>query len=386
MRIAVYHNLPSGGALRVLEAYLKYQAAHHHIELFLPETANDEFVPLSPYVAKVHRFPMQAVRGKLGNYTQLREVARLGKRAASAIDAGSFDVVLASASIITQSPEILPYVRTPTLYYAPEYYRLVLDKQIVNRSMPERLTWWGLAPRRAWAKRFDRKAIHQATKVFTHSRFAAERLQHFYGINGEVVLLGVDTAQYHPTGVPRQGFVLSVGAVAPVKGHGFVVQALATLPPGQRPALVVVGDRGEYGSQLEREAKEAGVGLTIKQKIPFPEVVESYNQAGVLAAGQYQEPFGLITLEAMACATPVVAVAEGGLKETVTDNQTGLMTPRDPVAFGKAIRRILDDKALALRIGQAGRADVEKRWQWAECAAKVDGLLEATATTKRVRR
>ena len=379
MKIALYHNLPSGGALRVLESWLRLSRAGHHVELFLPETANDDFVPLSPYATATHRFPAPAVRGKLGNFTQLPEIDRMGKVIATAIDGGGFDAVYACASQLTQAAEILPHLRTPSLYYGPEHFRALYDRSVVRSSGTALVKQVILAPRRRWLKRFDRQAIRSADRVMAHSKFSAGILNQIYGVTADVVYLGVDSDQYRPGPPTRQPFVLSVGALAPVKGHQFVIESLGTVRKDQRPALTVIGDRGEYGEDLKRLAQTADVELTLKQGIPFPEVVELYGHATVLAAGQYQEPFGLITLEAMASQTPVVAVREGGLAETVTDNQTGLLTPRNPQAFGKAIRSVMDDPQLAAALGKAGRKDVETRWQWQATADKVDALLEQIA-------
>src|SRR4051794_17106513 len=123
MRLALYHNLPSGGALRVLEAFVRHQCSRHRIELFLPDSANDEFVRLSQYAAATHRFPTPRIPPKIGKFTELYGISRLGRTVARSIDAGRFDALLACASQVTQSAEILPYLSTPTVYYAPEHFR-----------------------------------------------------------------------------------------------------------------------------------------------------------------------------------------------------------------------------------------------------------------------
>ncbi|HEU0317526.1 MAG TPA: glycosyltransferase, partial [Solirubrobacteraceae bacterium] len=82
---------------------------------------------------------------------------------------------------------------------------------------------------------------------------------------------------------------------------------------------------------------------------------------------------------AMACATPVVAVAEGGLVETVRHDDTGLLVARDPAALGGALARVLDDPQLAGRLGAAGRARVVADWSWERTAADFDARLAALA-------
>ncbi len=374
MKIAVYHNLPSGGALRVLQAYLSHRPDGHQAELFLPDSANDEFVPLSPFVDHVHRLPYPQVQSKIGNITQLREIRRFAERTSEQIDGAGFDVVLASASQLTQAPEILPYVKTPTLYFAPEYNRMVYDKPF-GRTAKQRLRDLAFYPRRQWIKNFDARSIRAASKVFTNSNFSQGNLRRVYGVESEVVYNGVDTDEFRPLRLRREGFVLSVGALAPIKGHGFVIDALATIPDPERPKLVIIGDRGGDASQFVEQANRLSVKVTVLKNIPFPEVVGYYNKASVVAAAQYAEPFGLIAIEAMACETPIVAVAEGGLTESIVPNQNGILVERDPQQFGAALQRLLKDRELSERLGKNGRADVLEHWQWSRTAEHIERLL-----------
>ena len=380
MRLAVYHNLPSGGALHVLESFLRHVELER-VELFLPETANDRFVQLSRHAARTTRIPARIPRRRYAEYVIPRVAPACGRAAARAIDAGRFDAALVGASTLTQAPEVLPYLRTPSLYYAPEHRRAQYDRRVDHprRTMRALAFDASYAPLEAWLKRFDRTSIGRATSVFTHSRFAAENLRRVYGVDAAVVRLGVDATLYRPLRRPRERLVLSVGALDPRKGHQFVIEALAAVPPARRPRLAVVGDRGDYESELRRLAGRAGVELRVERDLPFEALVDLYNRAAVLAAGQVEEPLGLVTLEAMACETPVVAVAEGGLRETVENGRTGLLTPRDPLAFGDALQRVLDDPELAARLGRQGRAHVLEHWRWSDTARAICWLLERTA-------
>jgi glycosyltransferase involved in cell wall biosynthesis len=212
----------------------------------------------------------------------------------------------------------------------------------------------------------------------THSQFTRQTLKEVYGVEAEVVLLGVDASAFTPGEQPHEGYVLSVGALHPLKGHDQVIEALATLPQ-PRPRLVVVGDRGELSVSLLELAQASGVELELRSKLGLGEVVETYRRAGVVACAQIREPFGLVPLEAMACATPVVAVAEGGFRETVGDGETGLLSERDPHALGAALERVLGDDELARRLGMKGRETVLRNWTWERTSAAFDSILERCA-------
>ncbi|WP_431844374.1 glycosyltransferase family 4 protein [Paraconexibacter algicola] len=207
-------------------------------------------------------------------------------------------------------------------------------------------------------------------------------MRDLYGRDAEVVPLGVRVEDFAPpVGAtddlrPRERRVLAIGALHPLKGHDFVIEALATIPRSRRPPLTIVGDRGLVERQLRDLAAARGVELDLRQAIPFPELVGLYHRCGVLAAGQIREPFGLVTLEAMAAELPVVAVDEGGFRETVHAGVTGLRLPRDAQQFGAALVAVLDgeDGAVAERV-VAAAADVRERWGWASTAAAYERLL-----------
>lgn len=378
MRIALYHNLPSGGALRVLEEYVRHMGKHH-LELFVPNTVERGFRDLETRIANVRVFKVPGDDSRLGRYRRLRAVPKFGRQIARAIDAGDFDVVLAGASFITQAPEILPYLKTPTVYFCPEPLRAVYDRELnaADRSGRTLLRSLYAAPYDRRRAQLDRRSIRRADRIFTNSKFTRRRLREIYGVNSEVIYGGADPKLFKPERQPRDGFVLSVGALHPAKGHQSVIDAVAGIKVGKRPNVIVVGDRGDYAAELEALALRDGVRLKIRQQVPLPELISLFQRATVFCAAQHLEPFGLVVLEAMACQTPVVAVHEGGFKESVQDGKTGLLANRKDL--GLAIERVLASPRLAKRLGAAARADVVRRWQWPRMAREIDRLLAKTA-------
>lgn len=97
------------------------------------------------------------------------------------------------------------------------------------------------------------------------------------------------------------------------------------------------------------------------------------------------EPFGLINLEAMACETPVVASAVGGILEVVEDGKTGLLVPpAKPEALAQALTRVLENPELGARMGRAGRKRVEEKFSWVSVAERTEQVYaEAIAEFKR---
>ena len=110
------------------------------------------------------------------------------------------------------------------------------------------------------------------------------------------------------------------------------------------------------------------------------ELAVQFNQARFCVYAPVLEPFGLVPLEAMACGSAVVGVCEGGVKESVVHQQTGLLVERDPVKFAEAIRFLLANPALAAKYGCNGREHVIKNWTWSQSTAKLeDHLIDCAA-------
>jgi glycosyltransferase involved in cell wall biosynthesis len=155
-------------------------------------------------------------------------------------------------------------------------------------------------------------------------------------------------------------FVLFAGRLSPEKGVLELVAAADGIP------LVVVGD----GPLRERVPGARGF-------VAHEELLRLYERAAVVAVPSYREGFGVVCAEAMAHGRPVVASAVGGLLDLVSDGVTGLhVPPGDIPALRAALERLLADRDLRRRFGDAGRERVRERFSW---AAVTDSTLAAYA-------
>lgn len=387
--VAVVHDLPAGGgAYRVLAEVLA-QLPQHRFTVYTPrpEPVPGARLVALPDAVTTKRFAPEVAASN--RYRELWSLPARGRTLAAAVDAGGHDVALVLPTELTGGSEVLPALRrTPSLTYVPEPLRTAYEPE-PEFARPEGLRWTltrrGLNPFERKRVALDQAAVRAATRVVTHSQFTAAAVRELYGRDAEVVPLGVRVEDFAPEpGIafePRDRRVLAVGALHALKGHDFVIEALATIPAASRPPLTIVGDRGLVEQPLRELAVARGVALDLRQAIPFAELVGLYHSCGVLAAGQVREPFGLVTLEAMAAELPVVAVDEGGFRETVRDGETGLRVPRDPRAFGAALLAVLDgqDEGAPARV-RAAAADVSDRWTWTATAAGYERLLREVAS------
>jgi glycosyltransferase involved in cell wall biosynthesis len=143
----------------------------------------------------------------------------------------------------------------------------------------------------------------------------------------------------------------------------FIIRALAQVRR-HRPRLVWIGNAVDplYLDELRRQAASSGVCFEPKVNIPDAEIVTILNRARIMAYAPRLEPFGFAALEGNSCGLPVVAVAEGGVRETITDGLNGLLVEYDPKAMARAIDNLLDRPEYARQLGENGCRVVAERW------------------------
>ncbi len=204
-----------------------------------------------------------------------------------------------------------------------------------------------------------------------------------------VVPLGADQRFFRPGldtkevgaryGLEAGRWLLSVARLTRHKGIDTALQALARLS-GDYPDLryAVVGE-GDCRESLEAEARDLGVADRVKflAGVPDGDLPALYNRAeiylGVSRLLERQvEGFGISLCEASACGLPVVAGRSGGIPEAVRDEETGILVDAESAeAVAGALRRLLDDRSLRVRMGAAGRRLVETRFNWDRVTAEL---------------
>jgi glycosyltransferase involved in cell wall biosynthesis len=390
MKIAIYHNLPSGGAKRTLYESMKRLAERHVLDVYTLDTSDQNFCNLKALSNKefvLHFSPAKRFRSPLGRLNQiqrwrdLQRLDRLAHQTAKVIDDGDYDIVFAQPCMWTQAPLILRYLKTPTIYYCHEPPRHLYEGPFrsVEARMNLRTALDAIDPfiglYQTTARRLDRSATRAARLVLVNSVFIRDRVRQIYGLEPTISYHGVDTAVFCPEpGSQTKPYVLSVGAIQPHKGFDFLVESLGQISEEIRPPLHLVGNMDSPNEQnvLQTLAKVTGVDLHIELGVDQATLVQRYNEASLVAYAPYNEPFGLVPLEAMACGKPVVGISEGGVKETVVDNFTGRLVERDSRKFAQAIQALYADRALANQYGRNGRKHVLENWSWEKSAGQLE--------------
>jgi glycosyltransferase involved in cell wall biosynthesis len=168
-----------------------------------------------------------------------------------------------------------------------------------------------------------------------NSAFVADRIRRYYGRAAEVLAPPVDTGFFRATGDARERFALMIAALAPYKKVDRAIDACSVA----RIPLVVVGD-GPERARLEARARAADVEVRFAGRVDRTEIrrllstAAFYLQPGI-------EDFGIATVEALACGTPVLALAQGGVLDIVEEGRHGhLFAGTGPAEVAEGIDKI----------------------------------------------
>ncbi|RAP45911.1 MAG: glycosyl transferase [Methanosphaera sp. rholeuAM6] len=387
LKIAVFHNLPSGGAKRSLYTYIQYLTQQGHIvDVFIPETANEEYLPLENVATSVVKYDVKPsfIREKIYSVfsyvpaiikqVSVDNVIKTEQKIAEDLNNSGYDIVYCEQDQYTMTPAIFKYLKKPSIYYCAQPIR----KEKILKKVNEQKTKAGIFNHpliKPFAKYYvnrvetndyerDIEFAEYSTNLLTNSYFTRENILRQYGKNAFVSYIGVDNNMFTPLNLKRDNYVLSVGTCIPPKGYDFLIRSISHIPKEIRPELVIVGNSSDelWIEYLKTLAEEKEVDLDILTQISDEELINLYNKAKLVVYAPYLEPFGYVPLEAMACGTPVVGVKEGGLRESILHNKTGLLTQRNEEDFANAIMKLMEDEELWDRLSSTGVKYIESIW------------------------
>ena len=233
----------------------------------------------------------------------------------------------------------------------------------------------------------------------------AAELRRHYGARPEQIVIvppGVDLHTFHPCDQPKSRaqfgvaqdaqVILFVGRIQPLKAPDTLIRAVAELARREprrhdRLRLIIIGSPSgpdaAWSLTLPTLAAQLGVGdlVEFRPHSERGELFRWYCASDVVGVPSYNESFGLVALEAQACGRPVVATDVGGLRQTVSDQQTGLLvTGHEPEAWADALAAVLDHPDEMVRMG-ANSAAHASRFSWDNtAAATLRAYAQALAT------
>ena len=313
----------------------------------------------------------------------LAEMNQHSEQCAQAILQGGFDLVFAASCRFFLVPRLgtflrghgLPlslYLQEParSRYEAmPELPWIAPAKPTERRSLLRHGFRWAADQRNnSDLRREARRELEDAKAydlLLVNSFFSRETIVRVFGLDARVCYLAYDATRFRrlDPSPPRERFVIGLGSMHRIKGVDTAIQTVARLS-SPRPPLVWVANSEDpaYRRDMEALAAHEQVDFQVHSRVDDTTLMELLNRAAVMLYTSRLEPFGYAPIEANACGVPVVAVAEGGIRETVIDGVNGALCDRDPQALAHAIQRFLDDPKLAAAQGAAGERMSREKW------------------------
>lgn len=253
----------------------------------------------------------------------------------------------------------------------------------------------------------EERLMQDANRIIAECAQDQEDMQRLYSADATriaIVPCGFDADEFWPVTAsarahldlqPDDFIVLQLGRIVPRKGIDNVIRAMAVLREQYRISgkLLVVGGNAPLPDpqatpelmRLMALADTLGMSdaVTFTGQRPRAILRYYYSAANVFVTTPWYEPFGITPVEAMACGTPVIGAAVGGIQSTVIEAQTGyLVPPNNPDALAERLAWLHYRPQIAQRMGWAGMHRAYRYFTWRKVAAQIaDVYYAASATT-----
>lgn len=356
MRIAVFHELNSGGARRGANEFaLTFKKLGHTVDFY---STDEQFYDEKKYYSNIFRYPFHAVHWSGGNWkprlyrdtVELFKLCFLHRKIAQDVDRSHYDFVLIHPSKYTQAPFLLRWLRTLKLYYCQETLRMVYEPifEIPRDLHPAKKMYEQCI--RFIRKVIDRQNIRGADYIFANSTYTQSNIFNAYHLKSTVCHMGVDAKVFYPSG-QKSVDLLFVGTRDENEGFALFQQAIKYMK--YKRAKIHYLLRGENWTSNDRELRSL------------------YAKSNIVLCFGYNEPFGLIPIEAMACGATVIALNEGGYKDSVKNGKTGVLVEKDAKEIARACDRLLQNRKKLVVMQKAAIKDMQTYWTWARGAKQI---------------
>jgi len=290
-----------------------------------------------------------------------------------------------------------------------------------NYGIPLVVTVHSLEPLRPWKRDqlgggydftcwLERTALEMADAIIAVSSETQRDVEKLFAVDPakiHVIYNGIDPEEYRPAATakalthyginPEVPYILFVGRITRQKGLAHLIRAIRFLDPGFQVVLCAgAPDTPEIAAEIKDAVataqQERGGIVWIEEMLDDVSKIELYTHASVFVCPSIYEPFGIINLEAMACGTPVVASAVGGIPEVVAHGETGYLvgieqmaaSPFEPVHpeqfsqdLATRINELMANPGLREAFGTAGRARAREVFSWSSIATQTRDLYKS---------
>jgi phosphatidyl-myo-inositol dimannoside synthase len=332
---------------------------------------------------RVKRLPLEMRNRAISNWTSLKHYVRTVRAVRQLVKRESVGMIHAARPLSEGLVARMVRLRTGIPYCC---YTHGEDINIATTS--RELQW------------LTRRVLRSANAVIANSNFTRDLLLQDWNVPPDRVRLlhpGVDCEYFHPAppdtearkrfGWEGRQVILTVGRLQRRKGQDVMVEVVARLRE-RFPNLLyaIVGD-GDERPRLNEIVTRLGVASHVQflGEVKDSELLHCYQQCDMFAlpnraVGKDVEGFGMVLLEAQACGRPVLTGASGGTAETMRNGETGVMVACDRADEpATALAELLADGEKLDRMGRAGRAWVEGKFNWPALAVEAQAVFASVA-------
>jgi len=320
-RVAIVHDwlVVYGGAERVLRELLAIypDAALYAVVDFLSAADRAKLFGKRAVTTFIQKLPFAE--------RHYRRYLPLMPLAVEQIDLADYDLVISSShavakGVITGPDQVhVCYCHTP-IRYAWDLQHQYLRQAGLRRGFRAALARLVLHYIRLW----DVRTAHGVDHFIANSCYIARRIRKVYGRGATVSYPPVDVDAF-PLRIRKDGFYVAAGRLVPYKRFDLIIRAFAMMPDRQ---LIVIGD----GPEIPRLRSLAGPNVTLLGFQDRPVLLDHLQRARAFITAA-EEDFGIITVEAQACGTPVIAFGRGAARETVVGLNDGEGRPATGVFY-----------------------------------------------------
>jgi glycosyltransferase involved in cell wall biosynthesis len=231
---------------------------------------------------------------------------------------------------------------------------------------------WLTRKLRDYILRLEKEAVLRAARVCCNSERTRQKLHEYFGIDAQVIYMGCDLERarceaYEP-------YFIYPTRLQRYKRVDLAIEAMKLVPEA---GLKIIGTG--YDAPRLRALAAGCPNITLVDRVD--DLYDEYARCLGVIFPPYDEDFGLVPVEAMSCAKPVVAVDEGGPRETIIDGETGFLVPATPDAIADKARLLASDRHLAREMGRKGK-DRAQQFSWNRFAREFGEVLHRAADSR----
>ena len=234
------------------------------------------------------------------------------------------------------------------------------------------LSWKGRIKertRRSLIHLADRRLLGRVKRLFVQSRTIAARIDRWCGLPSEVLYPPAPQRAYRCEAYGD--YLFAISRLTPLKRIDLLVESLSE-PEARGIRCVIAGD-GEERQPLQRLIEQRGLAARVQLlgRVSDAELVDHLARCRAVCFPPFDEDYGFVTIEAFSSGKPVITCRDsGGAAELVAHEATGLVAEPSPSSLAPMLRRLMDDAALAERMGKAA-AEVAAGITWSDTVRKL---------------